>query len=285
MSRLASWIGGLVLLAFMGSTLYTIDAREVAVVTFFGKPVRNLTEPGLYVRAPWPLHQVTRFDRRARLLDVDAAEVLTKDKKNLVVEAFVVWRVSDPEHFLEAVGSPEAAETQLSDLVVSRVASSFGQREFSDLMKVDGQAETLPAAVLNETATIADERLGVEVLVVRLRHVGLPVQNEQSIYDRMRAERRRIANAYRSEGEEKAAAIRAEADRQAAEILATADQTAAGIRAESELASSKLYADSYGQDPELFLLLRQLQASEAILDEDAVLVVEQTQLFAPLVGE
>lgn len=285
MSRFATWLAGLAVLLFLGSTLYTVDAREVAVVTFFGKPVRNLTEPGLYLRAPWPLHQVTRFDRRARLLEVDAAEVLTKDKKNLVVEAFVVWRVSDPEHFLEAVGSPEAAETQLSDLVVSRVASSFGQREFTDLMQVDGLNETLPAEVVTETAAIADERLGVEVLVVRLRHVGLPVQNEQSIYDRMRAERRRIANAYRSEGEEKAAAIRAEADRQAAEILADADKQAGTIRAEAEERSSAVYAESYAKNPELYLLLRQLEASEAILDEDAVLVVEQGQLFEPLVGE
>ncbi|MCP4806118.1 MAG: protease modulator HflC [Proteobacteria bacterium] len=285
MSRVATWIVGLAALALMGSTLYTVDAREVAVVTFFGKPVRNLTDPGLYLRAPWPLHQVTRFDRRARLLEVDAAEVLTKDKKNLVVEAFVVWRVADPEHFLETVGSPEAAETQLSDLVVSRVASSFGQREFSELMQVDGERQTLPEDVLTETASVAAERLGVEVLVVRLRHVGLPVQNEQSIYDRMRAERRRIANAYRSEGEEKAAGIRSEADRQAAEILARADQEAAGIRAEAEERSSAVYAESYAKNPELYLLLRRLEATEAILDEDAVLVVEQGQLFEPLVGE
>ncbi|HJN74866.1 MAG TPA: protease modulator HflC [Myxococcota bacterium] len=265
------------------STLYTVDAREVAVVTFFGKPVANRIEPGLYVRAPWPLHQVTRYDRRARLLDVEPAEVLTRDKKNLVVEAFVLWRVADPERFLESVGSAEAAETQLSDLVVSRIAASFGQREFHDLMKVGGSEPTLPADVVTATAEVANARLGVEVVDVRLRQVGLPVQNEQSIYERMRAERRRIANAYRSEGEEKGSVIRAEADRQAAEILARADAEAAGVRAVAEEAAAESYARTYKQDPELFRLIRRLEASEVLLDNDSVLVVEQGALVGALV--
>lgn len=265
------------------STAYTVDAREVAVVTMFGKPVANVTEPGLYFRAPWPVHQVTRYDRRARLLDVEPAEVLTKDKKNLVIEAFVLWRVADPERFLESVGSAEAAETQLSDLVVSRIAASFGQREFTELMQVGGQDATLPDEVTTGTAQVANERLGVEVVDVRLRHVGLPVQNEQSIYERMRAERRRIANAYRSEGEEKASSIRAEADRTAAEIIALADTEAGNIRAEAERAAAESYAASYRQDPKLFRLLRRLEASEALLDADSVLVVEQGALLEPLV--
>jgi len=271
------------LAAVMLTTPYTVDAREVAVVTMFGKPVDNVTEPGLNFRAPWPIHQITRYDRRARLLDVEPAEVLTKDKKNLVVEAFVLWRVADAERFLETVGSAEAAETQLSDLVVSRIAASFGQREFHDLMQVGGSEPTLPVEVATGTAEVANERLGVEIVDVRLRHVGLPVQNEQSIYDRMRAERRRIANAYRSEGEEKAAAIRAEADRTAAEILARADTEAAGIRATAEQAAAEKYAASYRQDPKLFRLVRQLEASQALLDADSVLVVEQGALIEPLV--
>ena len=89
----------------LGGSVYTVDAREVAVVTLFGKPVETLTEPGLKVRLPWPIHEVVRFDKRAQLLSVEPAEVLTRDKKNLVVEAFLLWRISDPERFLEAVGT------------------------------------------------------------------------------------------------------------------------------------------------------------------------------------
>lgn len=275
-------LAALLLLLPLASTPYTVDAREVAVVTLFGRPVRNLSAPGLYLRAPWPLHQVTRYDRRARLLDVPPTEVLTKDKKNLVVETFVVWRVADAERFLSTVGTPEAAETQLSDLVVSRVAASFGQRDFSLLMSTEAAQALIPQDLPVDVAAVAQERLGIDVLDVRLRHVGLPVQNEQSIYERMRAERLRIANAYRSEGEERAATIRAQADRQAAELLAQADRDAAEVRATAEEQAARTHAETAALDPELYLFLRRLEAAEAVLDADATLVLPHDTLLEPL---
>ena len=196
---------GFLAAALLGSSIYTVDAREVAVVTLFGKPVKTVTEPGLQAGLPWPLHQVVRFDKRTQLLSVETAEVLTRDKKNLVVEAFLLWRISDPERFLEAVGTTEIANTQLSDLVASRIAAALGNRDFGELMTTEGDAVSmLPDNLLNGIAEIGKDRLGIEALDVRLRHLGLPLQNEQSIYERMRAERSRIANAYRSEGEERA---------------------------------------------------------------------------------
>ena len=277
---------GAVALALAAGSVYTIDAREVAVVTLFGAPVRVVNEPGLYLRAPWPLHEVVRFDRRARLLEVPPTELLTKDKKNLVVEAFVIWRVADPERFLEAVGTDEAAETQLSDLTVSRVAAGLGQREFTELMAVESEVgELLPVDVYAEVVSIGRERLGVEVLEVRLRGVGLPLQNEQSIYERMRAERSRIANAYRSEGQERAAAIRAEADRKAAEIRAGAEREAAGIEARAEAAAARVYAEAYAEDPDLYLYLRQLEAYESLLDEGALVVLSSEDPLLSVLGK
>jgi membrane protease subunit HflC len=264
---------GLLAWSVLGS-VYTLDAREVGIVTMFGATVRTLTEPGLYLRAPWPLHEVIRIDRRARLLAVPPTDLLTKDKKNLVVEPFIVWRVEDPGRFIEAVGSAAAAETQLSDLVVSRIASSLGQREFTELVEVGKTEATLLSPELRSALDeVAVARLGVRVLELRLKHLGLPLQNEQSIYERMRAERSRIANAYRSEGEERAASIRAEADRQAAELRAQAEEDAARIEATGEAEAARLYAEAYVRDPELFLLMRQLSAYEASLDEDDVVVI------------
>jgi len=261
--------------ALLGGSIYTVDARELAVVTLFGKPVEVVTEPGLKVRLPWPLHQVLRFDKRVQLLSVKPAEVLTRDKKNLVVEAFVMWRVSDPERFLEAVGSPEVAETQLSDLVVSRIAAALGNRDFGELMTTEStQADLLPNDLITGVGAIGKQRLGIEVVDVRLRHLGLPLQNEQSIYERMRAERSRIANAYRSEGEERASAIRAEADRQAAEILAGAEKEAMGIRARADGSAAKVYAEAYAEDPEFYLFMRRLQTAETLLDDGSVLVID-----------
>ena len=261
--------------ALLAGSVYTLDARELAVVTLFGKPVEVVMDPGLKVRLPWPLHQVNRFDKRVQLLSVKPAEVLTRDKKNLVVEAFVLWRVSDPERFLEAVGSSDVAETQLSDLVVSRIAAALGNRDFGELMTTETtKAALLPSELMEGVAQIGQQRLGIEVVDVRLRQLGLPLQNEQSIYERMRAERSRIANAYRSEGEERAAAIRAEADRQAAEILAGAHKEAMGIRAKADGNAARIYAEAYAEDPEFYLFMRRLQTAETLLDDGSVLVID-----------
>jgi membrane protease subunit HflC len=281
---------GVALLLLGGASLYTVDAREVAVVLSFGAPVRTVTEPGLYLKAPWPLHDVVRFDRRARVLVAPPSELLTQDKKNLVVEAFTLWRVEDPQRFLEAFRSPgvdavrwedlvEAAELRLGDLVSSRIAGALGKKEFTELLAVEETTvELLPAD--------AAERFGIGVLDVRLRHLGLPLQNEQSIYERMRAERKRIANAYRSEGEEQATTIRAKADREAAEILAEADRNAAEIAAEAEAAAARLYAETFRQDPEFYRYLRGLDAMQDVLNAaegQAVLVLESdAEILEPL---
>ena len=272
--------------SILGGSVYTVDAREVAVVTLFGKPVETVMEPGLRFRLPWPLHEVVRFDKRAQLLSVEPAEVLTRDKKNLVVEAFLLWRVSDPERFLEAVGTEDVARTQLSDLVVSRIAAALGNRDFGELMTTEStEVSMLPDDLLPGIVAIGQKRLGIDVLDVRLRTIGLPLQNEQSIYERMRAERRRIANAYRSEGEEKASAIRAEADRQAAEIMAGAQKEAMGIRARADGAAAKVYADAYAVDPDFYVFVRGLETAEHVLDEDSVLVVDSDgPLFHALTG-
>ena len=261
-------------LALLAASVFTLDAREVAVVTSFGAPVRTLLEPGLVMRAPWPLHEVVRCDARARVLEVAPTELLTSDKKNLVVEAFAIWRVADPQKFLEAAGGVAAAEAQLGDLVTSRVAAAIGKVELQDVLAVDSTTgDLLPASVRTDVATTAAERFGVEVLDVRLRHVGLPLQNEQSIYERMRAERLRIANAYRSEGEEQATTIRARADREAAEILAKAEREAAFVTAKAAETAALRYAEAYRADPALYELLGALDAYERTLGEDTVLVL------------
>jgi membrane protease subunit HflC len=271
---------GLVPLLVASASVFTLDAREVAVVTSFGAPVRTILEPGLYVRAPWPLHEVVRFDARARVLEVAPTELLTADKKNLVVEAFAIWRVADPQRFLEAVGSPEAAEAQLGDLVTSRVAAAIGKVELQDVLTIDATTgDLLPGAVRTDVAGTATERFGVEVLDVRLRHVGLPLQNEQSIYERMRAERLRIANAYRSEGEEQATTIRAKADREAAEILANAEREAAFVDAKAASDAARRYAEAYRADPALYELLGALDSYDKVIDADTVLVLSSDAGF------
>lgn len=271
-------------LALPAASIYTLDAREIAVVTQFGAPVATVTEPGLHLRAPWPLHAVQRFERRARLLNIEPTELLTRDKKNLVVEAFVLWRVQDPQRFLEAVGDAATAEARLSDLVTSRIAAGLGRRDFDALLSTErGEAALLPESVLAEVGPISAERLGIEVQDIRVTHLGLPLQNEQSIYDRMRAERKRIANAYRSEGEEQAITIRARADREAAELTSAAERQAANILAKAEGEAAAIYAEAYAEDPGFYRYLRTLDGYRALLGEGDVLVLDSEDgLFGEL---
>ncbi len=268
--------GGLIL-ALGAASLYTVDARELVVVLSFGAPVRTVSDAGLHVRWPWPVNEVVRLDRRARVLTVSPSELLTKDKKNLVVEAFAVWQVSEPQKFIEAFRKPgseglrweellESAAIRLSDLVTSRIASALGHKEFNEFLSVESQGTAmLPDEVATDVASTAADRFGIHVLDVRLRHLGLPLQNEQSIYERMRAERLRIANAYRSEGEEQATTIKAKADRQAAEILADAERESAEILASAEEAAARLYAQTYKQDPSFYGFVQRLDSARAIL--------------------
>jgi membrane protease subunit HflC len=270
-------------LLWLQTSVFTVDAREVAVVTTFGAPARALTEPGLYAKAPWPIQAIVRFDHRARILGVPATEVLTKDKKNLVVEPFCVWRIEDPQKFLETVGTDEAAEVRLKDLVVSQIAGALGQVEFTDLFSIDRREDSMLAVdVVERIRSMAKDRLGVAILDVQLEHVGLPVQNEQSIYERMRAERSRIASAYRSEGTQRATEIRAQADRAAAEILANAEREAALVRAEAEGKATELLSAAYNEDPELFRLLTSIDTMRTILHGDTVVVLDDDD---PLLGE
>lgn len=273
--RLPVLIAAVLALLWLSSAVYTVDAREVVVVTLFGEPVQEIREPGLHAKAPWPIHELRRYDARAQLLNLPAAELLTRDKKNLVVEAFALWRVVEPRRFLETVQSPEGAALRLTDLINSRVAGALGQVDFADILSTERQsADLLPSTVLLDVTQAAQARFGIAVLDVRLRHVGLPLQNEQSIYERMRAERSRTASRYRSEGEELALGIRARSDREAAEILADARIAAAEIRAKAEERAAILYAEAYRQDPELYRLLRELETNRALLQEDATVILD-----------
>jgi membrane protease subunit HflC len=282
-----SILGAVVLLLlWLSSSLYTIDARELAVVTLFGEPVQEVKAAGLHLKAPWPIHELRRYDARAQLLNLDATELLTRDKKNLVVEAFALWQVTEPRRFLENVQTPEAAALRLADLINSRIAAALGQVDFSELLSTERTSEDLlPATVLADVSAAATARFGIEVLDVRLQTVGLPLQNEQSIYERMRAERSRTASRYRSEGEEQSRGIRARADREAAELLAEARRAAAEIRAEAEQKAAALYAESYAKDPALYRLLRELETSRVLLDEDATIILDPTTApFSTLLG-
>ncbi|MBM74407.1 MAG: protease modulator HflC, partial [Proteobacteria bacterium] len=227
LKSLLIFLSGMLALSGMFSGAFILDAREVAVVTMFGDPVRPLVEPGFRFKWPWPIQKVERFDARAQLLEIDALEAFTKDTKNLVLSPYVIWRIEDPIIFIERVRTLEGAQRPIGDLVTSRIASAIGQLDFNEVLNEELEHETILPKNLVQEINVEAKRLGIVVQSIAVERLSLPIENEQSIYERMRAERSRTANRYRSEGEEQASAIRAKADREAVEIRVEAKKKAA----------------------------------------------------------
>ena len=264
---------GIVFLLWLSTSLFIIDEKQVGVLTSFGNPIRTIDKPGLKIKAPWPVNEIQRFDRRARVLNLDPTEAFTKDTKNLILQPFVVWKIENPLTFLETVKSAEGAVAPMKDVVQSRIAAIAGQMDFNVFLNTNATSDDLlPTSTLTDIHTEM-QRFGISVLDVQLSHLGLPVQNEQSIYERMRADRSRIANKYRSEGEEQSVTMRAQADREAAELIAEAEKNAATIRSKAEAEAAKKYAETYQQDPELYRLLKDIDRSEAIFQQGGTVVL------------
>jgi len=253
----------LVFLWLCSTSMFVVDARKVAVVTMFGDPIQDIQQSGLYLKAPWPIQQVHEFEGRAQLLRVEAFEAFTKDTKNLVLTPIVIWKISDPTLFLQRVRNEEGAARPLRDVITAYIAASIGKRDFSDVLRVDSDPAPLLPQELKQKIDREALQFGISVQDIQITALSLPVQNEQSIYERMRAERSRIANRYRSEGKEKADGIRAKADREAVEITSNAQREAAKIRSKAEKLASEQYAQTYSQNPELYRLLRDLESVES----------------------
>lgn len=260
-----------------------VDVTELAVLTIFGRPTQSITEPGFYLKWPFPIQTLHLIDARLLVLDPETAEFLTKDKKNVLVNSFLCWRVKDPLRFIESLGSRLQAELHLTDVLNSELGAVLGAYDFSALVSTNPetvQLEQMMQAVTEHCATVAEKEFGIQVLDVRLKRLNFPDQNRASVFNRMRAERERIATRYRSEGEEQATKIKSEAERQRREILAKANQEAEELRGKGEAEAAKIYADSYGQDPEFYAFWETLQTyRQSLQDKTTVIIPADTQLM------
>ena len=246
---------------FLWTTFFSVRETEFVLITQFGRPVRTITEPGL--RAKWFFQTSIFFDRRLRVYNPRPSEFLTRDKKNIVIENYVAWKIEDPQRFVQTVGDPIAAEMRLHDIIWSGVSVSPGNLQAAHMLD-DLTALTDRAAL---------EQYGINVVDVRIKRLNLPEQNKQSVYARMRAERERIARQYRAEGEEQALSIRADADRQREEILSVAYKQAETTKGEGDAESTRIYGQAYSRNPKLYKLLRTLEAYKKILDDKTTAIL------------
>ena len=267
----------LVALAFDTATLvfFSVDTTEYAIVTQFGNPIRAITAPGLYLKWPDPVQAVIRVDNRLRLYSLSQVELLTQDKKNIVVESYATWRVTDPVRFFTSVRDVPGTEARLADILTSELGVALGTYDLGSLVTVDAAAMQLPAMVQQITANVDGRtgQYGFSVTDVRLKLITYPEANQASVFQRMRAERERIARQLRAEGAEEAAKIRAEAETQAASIRAEADKEAEAIRGGADADAIHIYAEAYSRDEEFYRFLRTLQSYGKFVDEGTTLIL------------
>jgi membrane protease subunit HflC len=270
--RLLLLLAAALLLVALYGALFTVDVTQYGVVSRFGQIVRVVETPGLHLKLPFD--RVLTVDRRLLYSRPGEAEYLTADKKNVVVRSLALWRVADPRRFLETVGTPAGADLQLADVVLAEIGAALGNYPFASFVSAEvgrSRFDDLVAEVRSAVQAYALPAFGIEVVEVDLRQLYLPEGNRQSVFERMEAERGRIATQFRSEGERDATRMIAAADREKARISAEADREAARIRAEGEARAMDIYTDAFSQDQAFYKFLRSLQAYEKFLDDRTTL--------------
>jgi membrane protease subunit HflC len=264
-------------IVILGSqAFYKVDQTESAIIIQLGKPVRAVTEPGLYMKTPFT-QKVVFFDKRLLIYDATPSAIITRDKKNLVVDNYAKWRIIDPLKYYTSVRNETGAQSRLDDIIFSNLREELGKHNLVDI--VSKTRSSLMKAVTEKTNK-ASAAFGIEVRDVRIKRADLPPENERAVFERMRAERQREAKRYRSEGEERALAIRAKADRERTVILSVAQRKAQVFRGEGDAEATRLYAEAYKKDPAFFYFLKTMEAYKKTLGEgDTLIITPKSEFF------
>lgn len=251
-------IVALIALLFVGSmAVFTVDEREYAVKLRFGEIVKYDYESGLHVK--WPLvNNVLKFDRRILTINTQPEEFLTNEKKNLRVNMFVKWRITDPsQYYRSTAGRRDLAEARLLEIIKDGIRAEFAKRTLQEA--VTAERSELQQAMLSKASTTASE-LGVSIVDVRVKKLDLPDEVSDSVFARMRQERNRVAKQLRAEGAETSEVIRSEADRDREVLLAEGRRESQTIRGEGDARSADIYAQAYNRDREFYSFYRSMQA-------------------------
>jgi modulator of FtsH protease HflC len=262
---------GLVALFFLGMlSVFTVDQTEKAIKFKFGQIQKSDYEPGLHFQ--WPvINNVKKFDSRIQTMDSNPERFLTSEKKNVIVDSFVKWRIGDVNKFYTVVsGSVLQANLRLDQIIKDAFRGEFGKRTIKQLVSTDREA--IREILVKNSKPLA-ANLGLEIIDVRVKRIDLPEEVSSSVFRRMEAERERVAREFRSQGSEAAEKIRADADRQKVVTLANAFREAEKLRGEGDAKSAEIYANAYGADAEFFAFSRSLNAYKKTFSQSGSMMV------------
>jgi membrane protease subunit HflC len=275
MKQNAIIIAGIIVVFVLSSAMFTVNMTQSAIILELQRPKETITEPGLYFKIPF-IQKVRFFSNQ--LLDNDSppAEVITKDKKNLLIDNFTVWRIINPLKFLETVRNETNARSRLDDILFSELRVEIGTHDLIDI--VTETREVIMAKVSAE-ANIKAGEYGISVVEVRIKRTDLPPEIANSIFNRMRTERERIAKEYRSEGNEEAIKIRAGTDKEKTILIAEAYKTEQTIRGEGDGIATTIYAEAFEKDPKFYSFIRSMEAYKKSMKADTTILLSEDSDF------
>ncbi|MFL2755245.1 MAG: protease modulator HflC [Gammaproteobacteria bacterium] len=270
----------LALIILLANSLYIVTDKQTAILLRFGEIIDPKIESGLHFKVPI-LNTVRKFDSRVLTLDAIPQPYFTEEKKRLIVDAFVKWRISDNEQFYitSSGGQLSALRTLLTQRVDEGLRNQFGKRTVQDV--ISGERDQLMRVLTADLNKVANSELGIEVIDVRVKKIELPTEVNDSVYNRMRTERERLAQELRAEGNEIAEEIRANADKERTVILADAYKTAEIIKGEGDAEATSTYAKAFNKNPEFYEFTRSLSAYQSTFENksDVLLIDPESDFF------
>lgn len=272
-------VAAFIALLVLSSTVFIVDQRQYAIVFALGEVKEVISQPGLHFKLPPPFQNVVFLDKRILTMDTpDADRFITAEKKNILVDAFVKWRIVEPKlYFISFGGDEKRTQDRMAQIVKAALNDEITKRTVREV--ISGERGKVMSAIRNKVADEA-KQIGVEIIDVRLKRVDYVEQINASVYDRMKAERSRVANELRSTGAAESEKIRADADRQRTVLLAEAYRDAENIRGEGDAKASQIYAQAFGQNPEFYKFYRSLDAyRSSFKNRNDVMVVDPNSEF------
>jgi len=271
----------IVIISTIISNLFIVKENEYRVIRQFGEVTRVVNEPGLTYKIPF-LQSVTTLPKHQLLFDTQPTEVNTKDKKKIIVDNYVVWRIVNPTEMIQNARTISNVEKRMSESVSSTLRNELGSLEYSAIINEEksarGDFNRLVTNKVNEV--LQRDRFGIEIMEVRVKRTDLPAQNENSVYNRMISERHSKAQEYLSIGEAEATKIKAATDRSVTEMLSVADAKAKLIQAQGEAEAARIYNAAYSQDPAFYSLYRTLESYKTTLQGQPVIVMPINSPYA-----
>jgi membrane protease subunit HflC len=259
----------------LATSLFTVDETEQAIVTQLGKFIKEVKQPGLHFKIPL-IQAVHRFEARVLEYDAAARNIFTDDKKTLVVDNYARWKIIDPLKFYQTVGNEFGAQERLDDIVYSEIREEIARHTLTEIVSVNRQQ------IMDKVAEQCNRKAadyGIQVIDVRIKRADLPQEVTYSVFDRMKAERQRIAKKYRSEGEEEAVKIMAQTDKDKVILLAESYMQAEKTKGEGDAEAVKIYAQAYEKDTEFYSFVRTLEAYEKSLGKGTTIVLSSDSEF------